>query len=158
MDGESSLRDLRKLKNYSSISQRSPFLTLQALPCGSSMAKRKNHSQVLKYTALCLNHSPTCHGLGLTPQSSSWEDTTHSLLSQTGNKQKIYLSTLAWQATIYELWWERNNRLHRRIYHSQDRIIKRIAIIIRNRISSLRPHRSALASDLSQLWFTLFPS
>lgn len=43
----------------------------------------------------------------------SWTEVMDDLLATTGNIHQKYLSRLAWQATIYELWKERNDRLHR---------------------------------------------
>lgn len=95
---------------------------------------------------------------GINPISSSWDDTARSLLSQTGSKHKKFLSILTWQATIYDLWWERNDRLHRGNFKSPHRIISKVSFTIKNRISSLRPERNSLASELIQLWFVLFPA
>lgn len=84
----------------------------------------------------------------------SWGDVAHSLLSLTGSKQKIYLSILSWQATVYEVWWERNERLHRGKSRTVDMIWKKINSLIRNKISSLRPESNRRASSLLQLWFS----
>ncbi|CAN6851434.1 unnamed protein product, partial [Brassica oleracea] len=78
----------------------------------------------------------------------------HSLLSFAGSKQHKYLSILSWQAIIYEIWWERNQRLHRGRYQSPERLCLKINRLIKNKISSLRPDMNALASDLMQLWFS----
>ncbi|CAN7062358.1 unnamed protein product, partial [Brassica rapa subsp. trilocularis] len=56
-----------------------------------------------------------------------------------GNQNIKYLSTVTWQATIYTLWWERNDRLHRGTHRSPNILIKKISSIIKNRISALRP-------------------
>ncbi|CAN6832301.1 unnamed protein product, partial [Brassica oleracea] len=59
--------------------------------------------------------------------------------------------------TIYTLWWEHNDRLHRGTHQPPGLLIKKISSIIKNRISALRPQQNTLASDLLQLWFTMFP-
>ncbi|XP_013623830.1 PREDICTED: uncharacterized protein LOC106329722 [Brassica oleracea var. oleracea] len=64
------------------------------------------------------------------------------------------LSLWCWQATIYSIWTERNSRLHRNTFRSQDSLIKQIDLQIRNKISSLRPFSPRLSSSLLQLWFS----
>lgn len=86
--------------------------------------------------------------------STNWTDVSHSLLSFAGSNQHKYLSILSWQAIIYEIWWERNERLHRGRYQSPDRLCLKINRLIKNKISSMRPDMNALASDLMQLWFS----
>lgn len=88
--------------------------------------------------------------------STSWDDVVHSLLSLTGSTHRVYLSVLSWQATIYEVWWERNERLHRGKFRSEDTIRKKINTLIKNKISSLRPESNRRASGFLQLWFSLF--
>lgn len=95
--------------------------------------------------------------LGLSPSLTAWNDVARSLLSQSGNRNLSYLSITAWQATIYSLWWERNDRLHRGIRRSPGLLIKKISSTIKNRISAMRPQQNELASDLLQLWFSLSP-
>ncbi|KAH0883952.1 hypothetical protein HID58_060048 [Brassica napus] len=68
-----------------------------------------------------------------------------------------YLSILTWQAVIYNIWWERNERLHRGNHRSLDQIIAKTTTIIKNRISAMRPENNSLASDLMQYWFLHFP-
>ncbi|KAF3508542.1 hypothetical protein F2Q69_00005279 [Brassica cretica] len=90
------------------------------------------------------------------PQTSnSWADVTHSLMSLTGTKDHIYLSILSWQATVYEVWWERNERLHRGKFRSVDMVVKKINGLIKNKISSLRPESNRRASSLMQIWFSI---
>ncbi|CAN7126930.1 unnamed protein product, partial [Brassica rapa subsp. narinosa] len=74
------------------------------------------------------------------------------------SRHQIYLSILTWQATIYDIWWERNDRLHRGNHRHPDLLIKKISSTIKNRISALRPEHNSLASELIQLWFALFPT
>lgn len=63
------------------------------------------------YSASVWNHFSI--ELGINSPSASWDDVAHSLLSQSGSRHRNYLSIVTWQATIYDLWWERNDRLHR---------------------------------------------
>ncbi|KAL0731162.1 hypothetical protein Bca4012_027256 [Brassica carinata] len=71
-------------------------------------------------------------------QSNSWNATLESLSNLLGDSHLRYITILAWQASIFELWKERNNRLHRRVYRSSPSLISSISTIIKNRISSLR--------------------
>ena len=89
--------------------------------------------------------------------SSSWDDTAQSLLSQSTSANHKYLSILTWQAVIYNIWWERNEWLHRGNHRSADQIIEKTTTIIKNRISAMRPENNSLASDLMQYWFLHFP-
>lgn len=104
------------------------------------------------YSASVWNHFSI--RLGINSPSASWDDVAHSLLSQSGSRHRNYLSIVTWQATIYDLWWERNDRLHRGNHPSPDLTIKKISSAIKNRISENNP----LASELIQLWFSLFLS
>lgn len=90
-------------------------------------------------------------------QSNSWEDVTHSLLSLTTSRDHKYLTFLSWQAVVYELWWERNERLHRGRQRSPTLLCSKIKRLIKNRISSFRPESNTLASRRLQLWFSLSP-
>ncbi|KAL1190122.1 hypothetical protein V5N11_015543 [Cardamine amara subsp. amara] len=64
---------------------------------------------------------------------------------------KRCLNLLAWQASIYELWAERNSRLHRNIFRSTDTIIHSISTTIRNRINSFRAQNPTSTSNCFQL-------
>ncbi|KAF8112089.1 hypothetical protein N665_0067s0010 [Sinapis alba] len=88
--------------------------------------------------------------------SNSWDYITHSLLSQSIYSKHKYLSILTWQATVYDLWWERNDRLHRGNHRSTDLIIAKISATIKNKIFALRSQNNFLASVLMQYWFILF--
>ncbi|CAF2174587.1 unnamed protein product [Brassica napus] len=58
-------------------------------------------------------------------------------------------------STIYELWWERNERMHQGKYRSTDSLWKRIKSMIKNKISALRPENNTAASAILQFWFSL---
>lgn len=70
----------------------------------------------------------------------------------TNNSRKLLL--LAWWGTIYSIWSERNNRLHRNSYHSTASIISEIDLTVRRRIASFRPSNPHLSSQLLQAWFS----
>lgn len=94
--------------------------------------------------------------LGTAAASHCWDDVTHSFMSFNGSNHLRYLLILSWQATIYEVWWERNARLHRGNFRSSDSIWKKIKGLLKNKISSFRPEDNSSASSLMQLWFSLF--
>ncbi|KAJ4909469.1 hypothetical protein Rs2_04090 [Raphanus sativus] len=95
--------------------------------------------------------------LGIASPSASWDDTSRSILSLLGSRHRKYLTILVWQASIYVIWWERNDRLHRGNHRSPDLTVSKISSIIKNRISAIRPENNIFASELIQLWFSMFP-
>ena len=84
----------------------------------------------------------------------AWSQTILAMESLRGHKLLRRLTLLAWQATIYALWTERNSRLHRNTFRSADAITKSIERQITNKISSLRPTNPVTASTLMQTWFS----
>ncbi|XP_018448417.1 uncharacterized protein LOC108819900 [Raphanus sativus] len=62
------------------------------------------------------------------------------------------LALLAWQASIYCIWAERNGRLHRSRFRLPQTVIKEIHNIIKLRIGAIRLDDPALASLLFQAW------
>ena len=91
--------------------------------------------------------------LNLLLPSNSWNDTLEALINLNGDRHLRFLITLAWQASIYELWRERNNRLHRKVYRSSSAILSSIKAVIKNRISSFRDINGGFSSTTMQLWF-----
>lgn len=85
----------------------------------------------------------------------SWETTLDALIDFAGTNSLKYLTLLAWQACIFELWRERNDRLHQGTRRPSRIIPKRIDATVRNRISSFRSQNDQAASHLLQLWFSL---
>lgn len=83
----------------------------------------------------------------------NWNDNLLAMQRLRGPKEKTILTRIAWQCTIYLIWSERNNRLHRNVFKSTDSIINSIDGIIRNRASSVRESNPTLASSMMQLWF-----
>lgn len=128
----------------------------QCLLCNRENESRNHIFFSCSYSSTVWTHFSS--GFGISPLSPSWDDIAHSLLSQSGSRHQIYLSILTWQATIYDIWWERNDRLHRGNHRHPDLLIKKISSTIKNRISALRPEHNSLASELIQLWFALFPT
>lgn len=99
--------------------------------------------------------SPLASKLRLHVPSRAWEANTEALITYAGPKHLCYLTLLVWQATIYEIWKERNERLHRIIFRSADSLRTQIDSITRNRISSFRDQNPHAASEIIQLWFSL---
>lgn len=128
----------------------------QCLLCNRENESRNHIFFSCSYSTTVWTHFSS--GFGISLLSPSWDDIAHSLLSQSGSRHQIYLSILAWKATIYDIWWERNDRLHRGNHRHPDLLIKKISSTIKNRISALRPEHNSLASELIQLWFALFPT
>ena len=91
--------------------------------------------------------------LNLLLPSNSWNDTLEALINLNGDRHLRFLITLAWQASIYELWRERNNRLHRKVYRSSSAILSSIKAVIKNMISSFRDINGDFSSTTMQLWF-----
>ena len=87
--------------------------------------------------------------------SDDWDDTLQGLIHYTGDNRLRYLTILSWQTLIHELWRERNNRLHRSHFKSQEAIFSTISSTIKNRISSLRETDPMESSACMQLWFSL---
>lgn len=83
----------------------------------------------------------------------SWSATLQSLTSFNGSRVSKKLLLIAWQATIYTLWTERNHRLHRNCFKPADLLLRQIDILVRNRASSLRDSNPVISSTLLQLWF-----
>lgn len=86
--------------------------------------------------------------------SRSWDTTLCQIQTLQGPKERIRLSLLVWQCTLYLLWGERNNRLHRHSFRSSDALLHLIDSVIRNRIASFRDSNPALSSLMLQLWFS----
>uniref|UniRef100_M4EYP0 DUF4283 domain-containing protein n=1 Tax=Brassica campestris TaxID=3711 RepID=M4EYP0_BRACM len=83
-----------------------------------------------------------------------WQRILLQLQRPTTNKTNKTLLLLCWQATLYTLWTERNNRLHNAQFSSPEILVSQIKLIIKNRAFSLRIDRPKLASSLLQLWFS----
>lgn len=86
--------------------------------------------------------------------SRKWIDVQQQLASFTGSRTQRTLILLKWQATIYFLWQERNNRLHHQRFSSVPQTLKKIKQIVKDRISSLRQDRPVFVSNLMQLYFS----
>lgn len=83
-----------------------------------------------------------------------WEELMEELRTFRGSRAARTILLLAWQATIYALWKERNARFHRNVYRSVDSIFTEIDRTIRARIASIRQDAAQLSSDMLYIWFS----
>ena len=86
--------------------------------------------------------------------SPDWDVTLTTLHNYRGTRPWRKLLLLSWQAAIYLLWSERNQRLHRNRFRSSDSLLLEIDKQIRLRIASFRLSNPAESSQLLQLWFS----
>ena len=70
--------------------------------------------------------------------SASWDQTIADLQLTHRSRHQRYLSILCWQCSMYMIWSERNNRLHRQIFKPPEAIISSIEATIRAKISAVR--------------------
>ncbi|KAG5400245.1 hypothetical protein IGI04_014852 [Brassica rapa subsp. trilocularis] len=63
------------------------------------------------------------------------------------------LTRLAWQATLYWLWTERNTRLHTQMFRSVDQIFKLLDRQLKNKLQSFRDTNPTRSSIMMQSWF-----
>lgn len=85
-----------------------------------------------------------------------WNQTLHQMMSLQGNKYIKRLTFLCWQASIYWLWQERNNRLHNRHFRSTDSLLPLIYRQIEDRMLSYR-QQPITSSRTMKLWFSTEP-
>ncbi|CAN6809572.1 unnamed protein product, partial [Brassica oleracea] len=93
--------------------------------------------------------------LALTHEADAFQWMPHGKHSTIYSTRKIYnllLVLLAWQASIYCIWAERNARLHRSRFRPPSAIVKEIHTIVKLRIASIRIDDPHLASVLFQAW------
>ncbi|KAF2601882.1 hypothetical protein F2Q70_00027198 [Brassica cretica] len=83
-----------------------------------------------------------------------WDQIILQLTNLRTGKLHRRLVIIAWQATIYAIWTERNSRLHRSVFRSTDSIAMSIITQVKNRISSFRSTNPALSSKLMQIWLS----
>lgn len=83
----------------------------------------------------------------------SWDLVLQFLNSLPAKNTKRYMLLLVWQSAIYQIWSERNHRLHWNVEKPVQCLQKQIDLSFRNR-ASLRDARPRLASNLLQAWFS----
>ncbi|KAF3611157.1 hypothetical protein DY000_02050598 [Brassica cretica] len=81
-----------------------------------------------------------------------WDHCLTQLQSLSGNKYVRRVTLLGWQSTVYWIWSERNNRLHRNSYRTVDALFRLLDRQIRDKFLSHRDHNPLLASKLMQIW------
>lgn len=83
----------------------------------------------------------------------NWDSILLCLQQLSGNRDLRRLALLAFQASIYWLWNERNTRLHHQTFRSTDTLLNLIDRQVRNKIQSLRRTNGRACSAMMQLWF-----
>lgn len=87
------------------------------------------------------------------PPHRSWNLTVAQMNTLPTEKSTRTLALLAWQASLYWLWNERNSRLHSGIFRSTDVLCKLLDQQIRNKTQSFRDTNPSLSSKMLQRWF-----
>lgn len=87
-----------------------------------------------------------------------WKDLLHSTRAAAGPKPYKKLLRLSYQTTIYLVWKEMNNQIHRQVFISLASILQESNLLIKNRISSLRDMLSVLTFSMMQLWMSSWSS
>ncbi|KAF3532477.1 hypothetical protein DY000_02037064 [Brassica cretica] len=85
--------------------------------------------------------------------SRNWDTGLGCLQSSSLPRYHRLLIFLAWQASIYLLWSECNNRFHRQQFRPTSSLERHADSLIRNRISGFREENPFLSSSMLQLWF-----
>lgn len=85
--------------------------------------------------------------------SRNWATELGCMQALTIPKHDRFLVLLAWQAAIYLLWTERNNRHHRHQFRSTSSLYKQADLLIRNRISGIREANPSLSTKMLRRWF-----
>lgn len=81
-----------------------------------------------------------------------WEDSLNQMIALTVPSTIRSLVLLGWQATIYWIWHERNQRLHANKFRSVDSLISQIDHQIRNKLQSFRDANPRRSSAMMQQW------
>lgn len=87
----------------------------------------------------------------------SWDATMAQLQSLPRDRSTRLLTLLAWQASLYWLWNERNTRLHSSSFRSVDVIFKLLDHQLQNKLQSFRESNPALSLRMMQRWIDTSP-
>ncbi|KAG5404180.1 hypothetical protein IGI04_010299 [Brassica rapa subsp. trilocularis] len=82
-----------------------------------------------------------------------WEDIILQLQRLSTDRDSRRLTLLAFQATVYWIWTERNTRLHQQLFKTPLTVFSTIDKQIRNRLQSFRHANPRASSAMTQLWF-----
>lgn len=85
--------------------------------------------------------------------STEWDRMVLLLHTSNYDKTKLFLFQYAFQATVYHLWRERNNRRHGETPSPAPTIIRFVDKVVRNRISSIRIGGDDSYAEGLILWF-----
>ncbi|CAL9247990.1 unnamed protein product [Arabidopsis halleri] len=83
-----------------------------------------------------------------------WTATIQRLITHPFARYDYILIRLCFQATIYYIWRERNERRHNNIYRTHSQLARTIERVIRSRIVSLRYFENTKLRGLIQRWFS----
>ncbi|KAG7536572.1 Reverse transcriptase domain [Arabidopsis suecica] len=83
-----------------------------------------------------------------------WADTLQRLITHPYARYDYILLCMCFQATIYYLWRERNERRHNSLHRTHSQLIRTIERVIRSRIVSLRYYENKKLRGLIQRWFS----
>lgn len=81
-----------------------------------------------------------------------WEDSIEQMTTFSSPTTARSLTLLGWQATLYWIWNERNQRLHANQFRSVDSLFTIVDHQIRNKIQSFRGTNPTQSSEMMQLW------
>lgn len=81
-----------------------------------------------------------------------WEDSIEQMTTLSSPTTARSLTLLGWQATLYWIWNERNQRLHANQFRSVDSLFTIVDHQIRNKIQSFRGTNPTQSSGMMQLW------
>lgn len=82
----------------------------------------------------------------------NWQHAIDQLLSLPPRANSRLITLLAWQASLYWIWNERNTRLHSNTFRSVHALFLIVDRQIRNKIQSFRESNPQLTYRLMQLW------
>ncbi|KAL0730180.1 hypothetical protein Bca4012_026273 [Brassica carinata] len=81
-----------------------------------------------------------------------WEASLNQMISLPPPSPSRALTLIAWQATLYWIWNERNQRLHANQFRSVDSLFSIIDHQIRNKVQSFRETNPRTSSTMMQMW------
>ncbi|XP_048629176.1 uncharacterized protein LOC125600541 [Brassica napus] len=82
-----------------------------------------------------------------------WGDIILQLQRLLRDRDSRRLTLLAFQASVYWIWTERNTRLHQQLFKTPETVFSMIDKQIRNRLQSFRHANPRASSAMTQLWF-----
>lgn len=81
-----------------------------------------------------------------------WQRLLEQMITLPPLQNNRILTRLAWQATLYWLWNERNTRLHAKTFRSVDQVFRLMDMQLINKIQSFRDTNPTRSSAMMQSW------